>query len=287
MFVYMFFLDLNALNDYPEGGPIMIGWDIWFLPNALSIGITLLPLLGVIFVIVVDLTLFKLSDEEQARLNIVEPVQSQHINPHRFDARLAVAVWNFIVPPVPISLTLITLLLSLAYDQHPWSHRSKTLAYMLPERSSSLQDLDQTVAASAGAYVLFFNFCSATSAWYKHRSEQRSSQRDCEPDETTPSRPVATARAGSITQSERPNLPHTDYELRPIEPSHSTRDQIQERRREPSTSDAMQSEVDAQKGADLRPAIAPSGSRGPRAHLHVRWADQDEARVYEQMRLDH
>lgn len=56
-------------------------------------------------------------------------------------------------------------------DHNPRTQRPKALKFLFPESNSSLRDLDQAVAAAAGATVLLFNLYSVVSAWYKYRIE--------------------------------------------------------------------------------------------------------------------
>ena len=107
---------------------------------------------------------------------------------------------------------LLTLLETLLPTRSSGSWLSKARVFFIPPSNSSLHDLDQIVAACAGASVLLFNFYSAASARYKYRTEQRRHRSDQDADETTPLMSTIS-QAERSPQRERQTMHSTNYEL--------------------------------------------------------------------------
>ena len=200
-----------------------------------------------------------------------------------------------------------------ALDQKSRTQRLKALTFLFPESNSSLRDLDQAVAAAAGATVLLFNLYSVVSAWYKYRTERskpqtrrrlaRRTRRYLQHIDHEP-KPIGTAQSTQtrgcphwqiffdLPGEEDPSLSgalvaedgYTDHELGPIRPLSGTNNQHPGQRSEPeslavqeapqmSGALAIDSTDEEEPGAPL-PIESSQICRDP--SLHVRSADQVE-----------
>ncbi|KAI9706676.1 MAG: hypothetical protein M1836_003686 [Candelina mexicana] len=278
MFSHMFLMDIGGPN-YHDGGPIVIDWVNWLVPLWVPgiFSFLMLPCICVDNMGIGFISSNEWDGDEALPINNTEEIESQDTNCPRDHVptylEQGVATWNFIMPPVCIFATIM-LTPGFLISQ---TRRSKVLAFIFPESNSSLNDLDQAVAACAGASVLLFNLYSAASALYKYRNQRRRHLRGRRPDERTPLMPTAM-HTERTSQREGPFLPN-DYELESIRSSPSTGGRSCEQRSESTISGALGHEYVGQEEVGATLPMASSRNQQPQASLHVRWADQEESMV--------
>ncbi|KAI9793606.1 MAG: hypothetical protein M1835_007158 [Candelina submexicana] len=274
----MFLMDIGGPS-YHDGGPIVIDWVNWLVPLCVPgfFSFLMLPCICVDNMGIGFISSNEWDGDEALPINNTEEIESQDTKCPRGYVptylEQGVATWNFIMPTLCV-FTAIMLTPGFLISQ---MRRSKVLAFIFPESNSSLKDLDQAVAACAGASVLLFNLYSAASAWYKYRNERRRHLRGRRPDERTPLMPSAMQTDGT-SQREGPFLPH-EYELESVRSTPSTEGRSPEPRAESTMSGALGEGFVGQEG--VRAILSTPSTRTQRrqASLHVRWADQEEPMV--------
>ena len=166
-----------------------------------------------------------------------------------------ILVFNLMVPTMGVSVSTILTIGILVPDPGAKSWRSKALTLFVPQSNSSLNDLDQIVAACAGASVLLFNICSAVLSLRNERLERHRRQRHLVPNETT---------SLTRTQQERPELLASDLELGPMRNPSTVNISRRERGSTPCASEGVSNGLVHQREADSPRSPASDDNQRPR-----------------------
>lgn len=269
MFEHMF--DLSSAGPvYHDGDYIKIYWLLYLL-------LTNLGFCSLLYLIVLFIAAFVRpdSDDNKASQN---DTKSQVPSP----PRESIHVVHTIHPMIYVIVMFIYAKPDLVSGQNPETHRPKVLAFIYLESNSLLKDLDQAVAAFAGATVLLFNLYSVVTAWYKDRIQRRVHQTGHRSNERTQLRPLKK-QSGVLPLREARHSHYTDFELEPIRSSTST--QIRDHEQMPKTklsalerfphcSGALTDVVADAEEPDAPLPMGTGQNQRPRPPLHVHFAEE-------------